>query len=114
MCEDRVAIGLETIPEISDAMAGLQSPDPDKFKTPNGLGLRVDEEVGQGNAMDVVDSGTRTGIAITNPYANLPRRITKASSTSKTLGSSITRNKQRNNELRNEQRKTENGEMGKS
>jgi hypothetical protein len=55
ICGDRVAIGLETIPEISDAMAGFQSPDPDKLKTPSGLGLQVDKEVGQGNVTDAVD-----------------------------------------------------------
>ena len=55
ICGDRTAVGLETVPEISGAMAGFQSPDPDKFKTPNGLELQVDEEVGQGNATDAVD-----------------------------------------------------------
>ena len=112
--EDRVAIGAEIVPKISDAMAGFQSPDPDQLKTLSGLALQVDKEVGQGHATDVVNLGTKTGIAITNPYANLPRRTTKVSSTSNTLGSSIARNKQRNNEPRNEQRKTENGEMRKS
>jgi hypothetical protein len=113
---DRVAIGvgIEIVPRISDAMAGFQSPEPDKLKTPSGLELRITKEVGQGNAMDVVDSATRTGIAITNPYANLPRRTTEVSSTSNILGSFIARNKRRSNEPSNEQRKTENGEIRKS
>ena len=55
ICGDRVASRLETVPEISDAMAGFQSPDPDKLKTPSGFELQVDEEVEQGSATDADD-----------------------------------------------------------
>ena len=50
---DRDAENFEIVPRISVARAGFQSPD--KFKTPSGSGLQVDEVVGRGNAMDAVD-----------------------------------------------------------
>jgi hypothetical protein len=49
-------------------------------------------------------------IAITTPCANLPRRGTREYSTSMTSGSFIAKSRRRSKELRNKQRKIENGE----